>query len=98
MKIMKQKLFFFLLFSTLAVSLFAQADTKKLRIVDTLTPQEKRSRNPILLRSEIDSLIKLHEDSLVKIQPQQIVKKEEKKDYSVWLITEIGLVLLIVII
>ncbi len=46
-----------------------QPDAKQIRIVDTLTAQEKVSRNPVILRSEIDSLIRQYNAS----QVQQVV-------------------------
>ena len=46
--------FLLLFFST---AIWAQhTDTKAIRIVDTLTAQEKTARNPVLLESELDSL------------------------------------------
>jgi len=45
----------------LPVYVFAQEPVKKnLRIVDSLTNEEKVNRNPVLLRSEMDSLIKIY--------------------------------------
>ncbi len=41
-----------------------QAGHKQLRIVDTLSAAEKNNRNPILLRSEIDSLVSQYNASL----------------------------------
>ena len=79
---MKHKLFFLLLFSILTASLFAQTQPKPLRIVDTLTKLEKKNRNPILLRSELDSMIKAYEASLPKTEPkieEPVIKKEELK-------------------
>ena len=65
--------FFLLLFST---GLFAQQPTTKyIRIVDTLTAQEKTSRNPVILKAELDSLIKQFNDS----QLQQLIKEPVKE-------------------
>lgn len=87
---MNKKLFFLVLFSSLTASLYAQTGTKPIRIVDTLTTQEKKNRNPILLRAEVDSIIKAYEATLVKSQPQvqePVIKKEEEKNsLSVWTI------------
>jgi hypothetical protein len=59
-------LLIFLLFS---MGVSAQApDKHSLRIADTLTVQEKSSRYPLLLRSEVDSLIALYNAA----QPQQV--------------------------
>lgn len=46
---------------------------KHLRIADTLTPQEKLSRNTVILRSELDSLLKEANAN----QPVQLVKEPE---------------------
>lgn len=53
--------------------------------MDTLTAQEKKSRNPIILQSEFDSLIKLHEASIVK-QPIQEPVIREKNNSNTWLL------------
>jgi hypothetical protein len=47
----------------------------RIRIVDTLTAQEKQQRNPVLLRSEIDSLLALHEQERTGSLPQEAVVK-----------------------
>ena len=72
--IMRNKIYLTLLLLLLSAGLYAQTDTKSIRIVDTLSAAEKSGRNPIILRSELDSLIKL---SLVNL-PQQEVKQPEK--------------------
>lgn len=82
---MRYKIVFFILFASFSASLYAQTETKNIRIVDTLTPQEKKSRNPILLQSEIDSLIKLHEAGMVKPIIREPVK-EEKSNSNNWLL------------
>lgn len=48
---------------------------KHIRIVDTLTVQEKTNRYPVILRTELDSMIKQFNAS----QPQQVVKESEKE-------------------
>ena len=92
---MKHKLFFLLLFSMLTASLFAQTQPKPIRVVDTLTKLEKKNRNPILLRSEVDSIINAYLASLPKTEPKKeesVVKKEEvipaqqKNSLSYWTI------------
>jgi hypothetical protein len=76
--------FFLLLFSSL---LFAQQpshnpatvikpDTRHIRIVDTLSEPEKTTRNPVLLKTELDSLIKEFNAS----QNQPIIKEPVKVD------------------
>ena len=52
-----------------------QPDTKHIRIVDTLTAQEKANRNPVILKTELDSLIKEYD----VIQLQQSVKEPVKE-------------------
>jgi len=47
--------FLLLLFSTVIFS--QHAETRSIRIVDTLTTQEKTNRNPVILKSELDSLV-----------------------------------------
>ena len=49
----------------------AQANSKTLRIADTLTTKEKAERNPVLLRSELDSLIKLYAPVQLPVQEQK---------------------------
>lgn len=92
---MRYKFIFFLLFFSLSATLFAQTEQKSIRIVDTLTPQEKKSRNPIILRSELDSLIRLHDSSVVKQQAIQLPVIEEKSDNSVWLIVALSLTIIL---
>ncbi|MEO7983599.1 MAG: hypothetical protein ABI688_05930 [Bacteroidota bacterium] len=65
--------FFVLLLSAVVVA--QPPDTRHIRIVDTLTVQEKTARNPVILRSEMDSLIR----QFIDAQPQQVVKEPEKQ-------------------
>jgi hypothetical protein len=46
-------------------------DTKLIRIVDSLTMQEKINRNPVILKAELDSLI----DQYHSIREQQVVRE-----------------------
>jgi len=46
-------------------------DTKLIRIVDTMTTQEKVNRNPVILKSELDSLINQYNS----IRAQQTIKE-----------------------
>src|SRR5689334_16391207 len=58
---MRNRILLFFLMIGFAISLDAQQPGQRtLRIVDTLTTQEKSSRNPIVLRSELDSMIKAY--------------------------------------
>lgn len=64
---------FLLLFST---ALFAQqTDAKHIRIADTLTAQEKVNRYPVILKSELDSLIKQFNAN----QPLYLIKNPGKE-------------------
>lgn len=75
---MRYKLYFLLFSSLLSAGLLAQQpDSRHIRIVDTLTSQEKATRNPVILKTELDSLIKQFNAS----QPQQ-VKKEPVKEQT----------------
>lgn len=82
---MRNKLFLFCLLFLFSTTMYAQSDTKNVRIVDTLTPQEKKSRNPIILKSELDSLIKIHEAGKVKEPVLQPVVEEKSNSYE-WLL------------
>jgi cell division protein FtsB len=48
-----------------------KTDTRHLRIVDTLTIQEKATRNPVILKTELDSMIRQYNTK----QEQQIIKQ-----------------------
>ncbi len=89
---MRYKFFLLFLFAFFSASMYAQTETKNIRIVDTLTPQEKKSRNPVILRSELDSLIRLHEASIVKPPVLEPVK-EEKDNSTIWLLAGIFVML-----
>lgn len=84
---MRYKFFISLLLLLFSTELFAQQpDSKHIRIVDTLTVPEKTNRYPIILKSEMDSLIKLFTVS----QPQQIINvpvKEDIRDINLYLLT-----------
>lgn len=49
-----------LLFLFSGIANAQQDSTRPLRIADTLTLKEQQERNPVLLRSEVDSLVKLY--------------------------------------
>lgn len=77
---MKNKLFILLFFCLATCSLVAQEREKKsIRIVDTLTVQEKDNRNTVILKSELDSLIQLYNASQPKTLAQEPLVKEESK-------------------
>lgn len=75
---MKYKLFILLFFCLVSYRLVAQEPEKKsIRIVDTLTAQEKDNRNTVILKSELDSLITLYNASQPKtVQQEPLVKAE----------------------
>jgi TM2 domain-containing membrane protein YozV len=52
-----------------------QIETKSIRIVDTLTAQEKANRNPVILKAELDSLIKQYHSALPKLEIKEPVKE-----------------------
>ena len=58
---MRYKIFIPSLFMLLSSGLFAQqSDTQHIRVVDTLTAKERTSRNAVILKSELDSLIMVY--------------------------------------
>lgn len=91
--IMRYKFFIFLLLLILSVKPFAQQpDTKFIRIVDTLTVQEKINRYPVILKTEMDSLIKQFKAS----QPQQIIKQPDKEvvnDFNLYLLAALFIII-----
>lgn len=80
---MRNRLFYSFLFALFSFSAHSQNEIKNIRIADSLTSQERKLRNPIILRSELDSLIQLHEASIVK-QPVQEPVLQEKESSNPW--------------
>jgi Sec-independent protein translocase protein TatA len=82
---MKNKILFLILFFFVSAILFSQQqpDKRKLRIVDTLTTQEKNNRNPVILKAELDSMIQLYMAGLPPVRPQDPVK-EIVTEIPVW--------------
>ena len=85
---MRYKIYISVLLLLLSAGLFAQStpgalragpgrqpDTKHIRIVDTLTAQEKVNRNPVILKAELDSMIRQYNAS----QVQQVQKEPVKE-------------------
>lgn len=73
---MRYKIYFPVLLLLFSSCLFAQQpDTKHIRIVDTLTAQEKANRNPLILKAELDSMIRQYNAA----QVQQVVKEPVKE-------------------
>jgi hypothetical protein len=93
---MRYKIYISILLLLFSARLFAQqpssltategkSGTKHIRIVDTLSVQEKTNRNPVILKTELDSMIRQYNAS----QPQQPVKeplKEPEKNSNEYII------------
>jgi len=80
---MRQKIGISLFFLLLVTGIYAQQqpDKRSLRIVDTLTAQEKANRNPVILKAELDSLIKQYNAVQIPLQVKEPAK--EPKDNTV---------------
>jgi hypothetical protein len=72
-----------------------QQDKNPIRIVDTLTAQEKTNRNPVILKTELDSLIKQYNISQVPVQLNEPVK-ETKDNTSIYMLIVMIVVLLLI--
>lgn len=93
---MNHKLIILIIFCLVGYNLVAQEPKKKsIRIVDTLTVQEKDNRNTVILKSELDSMISLYNANQPKILPQDPVVKAENQ-VPVYLLI-IGIAALLVI-
>ena len=93
---MNYKLIFSIFFCLVTCNLLAQEPEKKsIRIVDSLTAQEKDNRNTVILKSELDSLVSLHNASQPKTLPQEPVAKAENLVPAYLLITGIAALLAI---
>ena len=91
---MSHKLFVLVL-CLAALSISAQEpERKSIRIVDSLTAQEKTDRNTVLLRSELDSLVQLHGNKQLVVQPQENPVEPASMD-MVYLIAGVVALLLI---
>lgn len=83
-----------------STGLHAQTDSSRIRIADTLTAEQKKSHNRVLLRTELDSLVKA---GTIPVQPQQQQSPPEtvtETSREVWLwpvLTGMGLVLLLLV-
>ena len=84
-----------LLFISTALSA-QQFVTKSIRIADTLTVQEKSQRNPIILKSELDSLIKQYHSALPKLEIKEPVQEASVDLNSYLLLRLLAIVLLLV--
>src|ERR1700741_269871 len=94
---MKNKIQFFILFFFVSAIAFSQQqpDKRKLRIVDTLTAQERNNRNPVILKAELDSMIQLYMASLPAVKQQDPVK-EIVTEIPPW-VTIAGIFVLVVV-
>lgn len=92
---MKHKIWILVLFFLAAGTLFAQQpDKRSIRIVDTMTALEKNNRNPVILRSELDSLIKQYNISQVPTQLKEPVK-ETSSDIPLYMLAALAVALLL---
>jgi hypothetical protein len=94
---MKYKVILSALFLLLAYLLPAQPtpERRSIRIVDTLTAQERNSRNPIILRAELDSLLQLHNATIPVVQPK-VVPDRATTELPQWVMITGGLALLVI--
>ena len=93
---MNYKLIISIFFCLVTCNLLAQEPEKKsIRIVDSLTAQEKDNRNTVILKSELDSLVSLHNASQPNTLPQEPVAKAENLVPAYLLITGIAALLAI---
>jgi hypothetical protein len=79
-----------------AISFGQQPGWKSIRIADTLTPHEKISRNAVILRSELDSLVKLvNTANQLPVKPAEI-NEVNRLDYQPYIIGGLlGIILLL---
>lgn len=94
MKYIKLLFAFFLLLQANADAQ-QQPDKANIRIVDTLTKQERNNRNPVILKAELDSMIQLYIAGLPQLIPKEPVK-EIVKEIPSWVVVT-GIVTLLVI-
>ncbi|MBI5856627.1 MAG: hypothetical protein HZB42_03165 [Sphingobacteriales bacterium] len=73
---MRVKIFISIILLSLSPAIIAQrTDTPHIRVVDTLSAKEKSSRIPVILKTELDSLIKVYNAT----QVQQFIKEPDKE-------------------
>lgn len=84
---MYYKIYILVSFFLLTTQSYAQQQTvKPIRIVDTLTTVEKSNRNPIILQTELDSLIKAYNVVQLQQQPVDIPIKEENTSFNQYIL------------
>lgn len=101
---MRYKIYISFLLLLFSAGLFAQStgpggqpEPKHIRIVDTLTAQEKVNRNPVILKTELDSMVSHYNAS----QVQQVVKeplKETTNDPNLYILAGLIIALLVFIV
>lgn len=91
---MKRILFILTLSIITCFAVSAQTGSRGIRIADTLTLKDKAERNPVILRSELDSLIKLY--APVQLPVQENKPESEKKDPFVQYILSVVLAILVI--
>lgn len=75
-----------------------QANAGHLRVVDTLSAEEKLNRNPVILQSELDSLVKSYNESPAQLQlPVQKPPAESKSSYESLLLTGLMAILVLLL-
>ncbi|HEX2628317.1 MAG TPA: hypothetical protein VHM26_04880 [Chitinophagaceae bacterium] len=77
--------FLLLLFFTCLVSVASAQNGKPIKLVDTLTKEEKNSRNPILLKTELDSLVKQYNAAHPPVIPAPVVKETVTETVPLWM-------------
>jgi DNA repair exonuclease SbcCD ATPase subunit len=93
---MRNKIAISLVLLLATISIYAQQrDKNSIRIVDTLSAQEKINRNPVILKTELDSLIKQYNISQVPVQLNEPIK-EVKDNTSRYMFIVMIIVLLLI--
>lgn len=85
---MRHKFWISVLALFLTLSLLGQVPDHSIRIVDTLSTQEKANRSPVILRAELDSMIKAYNANIIQ-EPAKL--PEQKVDNMSPLLLPIGL-------
>lgn len=78
-------LFFLCPVGTCLVSTAFTQDRKPVQVVDTLTKEQKNTRNPILSKAELDSLVKQYNAAHPLVVPAPTVKEVVKETVPSWM-------------
>lgn len=81
---MRNKFLLLLFFSCLLGNVSAQ-NGKPVKLVDTLTKEEKNTRNPILSKAEVDSLVKQYNAAHPPVIPAPVVKETVTETVPSWM-------------